>query len=333
MEKEQNRRTESREGTSAGEGIWDVSVSTSLPETSSVSDSGNTAGPGDPFPIDVPPMDGGNAYGANQKYPVWVNVLAIIGVFIGVSFVGNIVRIIIERSADADPAFATFVSYVVSVGITVVFAWWITTRKGTVRHPFSFSLKRSNPTLILWGIILVLVTSTVIEPLLELFPAEYLDYLQDAVGTGGWAMLTTVVAAPLLEEILFRGIIQQEISNSYGKVRGVVMAAAVFGIVHIIPQQVINAFFIGIILGYIYIKSGSLTPAILIHAVNNAISYIFMQLFGDKFTFTRDLFGNQGWYWVLYGLCCLIFIVAGWKLIRELGRLPSGSDGTGAVKE
>ena len=49
----------------------------------------------------------------------------------------------------------------------------------------------------------------------------------------------------------FRGIVQDALTRKYGALRGVVIAAAVFGIVHLIPQQVINAFMVGSVLGQI----------------------------------------------------------------------------------
>lgn len=306
---------------------WDTTVSsTYTSEKPTPTGSGRLPGSGNPgdnpdyHPGDVPPP----APPPREILPVWANILAIIGVLIASMFIGQVVDVVVRNGGEGDPGLAGFLSYVVSFGITIVFAWWLTTRKGTVVRPFSFSLRGTNPTLILSGLVMVMVTSMVLEPLLDLFPAEYLDRLQDAVGSGGWAMLTTIVAAPILEEMLFRGLIQQELTGGYGRVRGVVLAAAVFGVVHIIPQQAINAFFIGIILGYIYIRSGSLTPAILIHAINNAIAFTFLQLFGNSLSLTRDAFGNDSWYWTVYALCCIIFVVAGWRLAKALRTGPAG---------
>ncbi|MFQ8807127.1 MAG: lysostaphin resistance A-like protein [Alistipes indistinctus] len=72
-----------------------------------------------------------------------------------------------------------------------------------------------------------------------------------------------------------------------------VIAAAVFGIVHLIPQQVINAFMVGLVLGYIYYRTGSLLPVILIHCINNAISYFSWMLGGGKILSTREQLGNE----------------------------------------
>ena len=89
-------------------------------------------------------------------------------------------------------------------------------------------------------------------------------------------MLTVIVAAPILEEILFRGIIQGSLVRKYGPWRGVLVASAIFGVVHGIPQQVVNAFFVGAVLGFVYYCSRSLIVVMVIHAINNAFSYFFV---------------------------------------------------------
>lgn len=254
-----------------------------------------------------------------------VDVLALVGVFIVSSVVGGLIMEILKRMGSASTEFATFIGYIIQFGATIIFALWQRHRRGERSQILRMSRRGFNPTLILWGVVLVFVTSTVIEPLLNIFPQGYLDLLASAVGTGGWAMLTAVVAAPLLEEILFRGIIQDSLVHRYGALRGVVLAAAVFGIVHIIPQQVVNAFFVGLILGFIYLKTRSLVPVIIIHAINNALAFIFMTIFSSAKTGTRDLIGNDTLYWVFYAACSVVFVVAGINIFRQLRRMQNNS--------
>lgn len=127
---------------------------------------------------------------------------------------------------------------------------------------------------------MTIATSLVVEPLVDWMPEGMLELLNRQMGLGGWMMLTSIVLAPVLEEILFRGIVQDSLTEKLGPLRGILIGACVFGIVHIIPQQVINAFFVGIVLGFIYYRSGSLVPVILIHMINNAISYFSWVLSG-----------------------------------------------------
>ena len=92
-------------------------------------------------------------------------------------------------------------------------------------------------------------------------------------------------------------------------------------ILHLIPQQVINAFMVGLVLGYIYYRTGSLLPVILIHCINNAISYFSWMLGGGKILSTREQLGNETLYYIVYGVACVLFIAGfvsiGLRISRE----------------
>ena len=155
-------------------------------------------------------------------------------------------------------------------------------------------------------------------------PEGMLELLNRQMGLGGWMMLTSIVLAPVLEEILFRGIVQDSLTEKLGPLRGILIGACVFGIVHIIPQQVINAFFVGIVLGFIYYRSGSLVPVILIHMINNAISYFSWVLSGERIVSTRQMIGNDTIYYIVYALACAVFVVALITIVRTLSRDKAG---------
>jgi hypothetical protein len=162
------------------------------------------------------------------------------------------------------------------------------------------------------------------EPLVDWMPEGMLELLNRQMGLGGWMMLTSIVLAPVLEEILFRGIVQDSLTEKLGPLRGILIGACVFGIVHIIPQQVINAFFVGIVLGFIYYRSGSLVPVILIHMINNAISYFSWVLSGERIVSTRQMIGNDTIYYIVYALACAVFVVALITIVRTLSRDKAG---------
>lgn len=259
----------------------------------------------------------------------WIDLLSIIGVFVAANFIAWSVNWVISGMTELSASFSTFLTYVIAMGLTLAFALWLRIRRGVEGPVLHFGLRKTNPGLILWGIVLVLITSVVVEPLINIFPSEYLENLSAGIGRGGWAMLSTIVMAPLLEEMLFRGVIQQSFTQRYGGIGGVLTAAAVFGLIHIIPQQVVNAFFVGIILGYIYIKTGSLIPVIIIHALNNAIAYAQMSILGNEQLSVREMIGNDTVYWIVYGVCVAIFIAAGFNLWSQIKRVQARAETEG----
>lgn len=82
-----------------------------------------------------------------------------------------------------------------------------------------------------------------------------------------------VLLAPLLEEVLFRGAIQGLLMRLFGKPwPAIIVAALIFGIVHWNPVQVVYATLLGIVLGWIYYRSGNLVYVIVGHVLNNAVA-------------------------------------------------------------
>ena len=260
------------------------------------------------------------------RYSVWLDMLALIGVFIVANLIGAFVKVVVTKWAGSDPGFGTFVAYMTTFIITIGFALWQQKWRGSSEKSsdLTTSGKKEKPTLIplwvIWGVVLVIATSVVIEPIVNIFPSENFDIISKAIGTGGWAILTSVVAAPVCEEFLFRGVVQKSLMANIGQFRGIIAASAIFGLVHFIPQQIVNAFFIGLILGFIYARTKSLIPVILIHAFNNALAFIQMSLGSGEYMTTRELIGNDTMYWIVYGFCCalLIFMVAALAFTQQL---------------
>lgn len=87
----------------------------------------------------------------------------------------------------------------------------------------------------------------------------------------GVVLLMALVPA-VCEELAFRGFIFGGLVREKGKLRAVVVTAVMFGISHGVLQQSIAASLMGIVLGWITLRTGSIIPCILIHFTNNALS-------------------------------------------------------------
>ena len=84
--------------------------------------------------------------------------------------------------------------------------------------------------------------------------------------------LQIVVIAPILEEIFFRGLILQSLQR-YNKNLAIFASALLFSLLHLNLAQSVPAFFSGLIFGYLAIQYRSLSLPILVHMLNNAISF------------------------------------------------------------
>lgn len=85
--------------------------------------------------------------------------------------------------------------------------------------------------------------------------------------------------SPLAEELLFRKVMLGSMLK-YGRIKALIISGLFFGIMHGNPFQFMYAFPLGIILGWIYVKSGeNITASFLFHAAINTSSVI-LEKFG-----------------------------------------------------
>ena len=106
-------------------------------------------------------------------------------------------------------------------------------------------------------------------------PSVYTD-----LGTtweSGWidvALLMTAVAivTPIAEELMFRGYILDSIRRIHGDWPAIIGSAILFGLVHINPFLVGQAFIGAVIYGWIRIRTGSLLPSIACHMMWNIMA-------------------------------------------------------------
>jgi len=78
------------------------------------------------------------------------------------------------------------------------------------------------------------------------------------------------------EELAFRGFVQKGFENSFGKPKGLLIASILFGLLHGLntPYAIVPTFAAGLVLGYVWQKTGGNTTAsALIHGINNSISF------------------------------------------------------------
>jgi membrane protease YdiL (CAAX protease family) len=89
-------------------------------------------------------------------------------------------------------------------------------------------------------------------------------------------IFTVVIFAGLVEEMLFRGFLQGSLERSGREVKAIVITAFVFSFLHFNPWWAFQIFSLGLVLGVLAWRSGSILPGVVIHMTNNAVSMAFM---------------------------------------------------------
>lgn len=84
-------------------------------------------------------------------------------------------------------------------------------------------------------------------------------------------LLAISVMVPIMEELMFRGFVLDLASEEYGKWTAIFISAFLFAIIHpLYPVTLLNAFWGGLVYGYLRIRTNSLWPPIMLHSFWNA---------------------------------------------------------------
>ena len=127
-----------------------------------------------------------------------------------------------------------------------------------------------------------------------------------------WGYVAVGILAPLAEEVVFRGAILRTLLGIMSKKNhwvAIMISAAIFGVVHANLAQFINALLMGLLLGWMYYRTGSLVPGILLHWVNNTMAYVLTNIMPQSDGKLIDLFhGDEKtvYYAVGFSLCIMI---------------------------
>jgi len=88
-----------------------------------------------------------------------------------------------------------------------------------------------------------------------------------------FAIVMLVIVGPVIEEILYRGILLNHWKSRLGVRVAVALSTILFALVH---EQVLWAICFGLLLSFVYLRTGSLWITIGVHSLNNTVALIWM---------------------------------------------------------
>ena len=212
-----------------------------------------------------------------------------------------------------DPFFQQYFQIVVSSFMFIVpFTLFFKCSKHKISQLIDFSLPKTKKwfPIVLMGIgfcAFANIANSIAAGFFEGLGINYeVDFGDNPKGVSGFilSVLATAVVPALVEEFACRGIVLGALKK-YGEGFGILVSSILFGLIHSNFQQIPFAFLVGLILGFITIKSGSIWPAVLIHFFNNFTSVIFDYLFVDISVGTQNLI-----YTIYLSVCLLIGLFA-----------------------
>jgi ABC-2 type transport system permease protein len=190
---------------------------------------------------------------------------------------------VLEDSLPAQITFAYIFAGLIVAGLAMYIFWrqdvphlWMNigvtrSEAGRKTHPIWRGLLHG----VGWGTLAALAAFVYLQ-VLNMFPqgriwrqdAELSSFLSRA-DRPIWICILAIVAAPLFEEFLFRGLVFQGLRRTAGPALAVLASAALFALVHP-PIAVVPVFGLGIAAAISFQKSGFLLAPIVTHAVYNA---------------------------------------------------------------
>ena len=125
--------------------------------------------------------------------------------------------------------------------------------------------------------------------------------------SGSWlGIFCVTILGPIVEELLFRGAVTKELLRKFNPATVIVISGLLFGLIHLNPEQVLGASLIGILLAWLYWRTGSLIPCMVLHIFNNALSVWFSKSYPECEHF-RDFF-PEGSYLVVLGVAVVALL-------------------------
>ena len=179
----------------------------------------------------------------------------------------------------------TFISFIIGQGFMLVpLFWFLRSRKEPIAERLRIRLVSSD--VIISTIYLsfgIIILSDELDRIIQIFlPAP--EYILDLNGLLqpesilGFFLLfiAVVIIAPLGEELLFRGFLQQILEKHWKDVtKAVLVTALFFAMIHMNPYWFVQIYILGILLGFLAWKTKSVLPPLILHGINNAMAMFF----------------------------------------------------------
>lgn len=178
--------------------------------------------------------------------------------------------------------FSMIVSIVFAVSGIFIFGFWYSRQfKGNLQYPTD---KFQNPKMLLGLILLVpalQIASSLITGVSAFFFPGWMEFYERLMENAGLTsspsvlvILYAVLFGPIEEELVYRGVALASAQKALPFWAANIFQALLFAVFHMNPIQGIYAFFIGLFLGYVFYRTGSIWISSLLHMLFNGFGTV-----------------------------------------------------------
>jgi len=225
--------------------------------------------------------------------------------------------------AESHQKIITFISFIVGQVLMVIpLIVFLKFKKLPLFHSVRFKVlkyKTIKP-IILFSMGLIILSDEV-DRIIQLFvpTPEYvldLNYLLKPDSFLGAILLfiAVVILAPLGEEIVFRGFLQQILEKHWKDItRAILFTSLIFSLIHMNPYWFVQIYFLGVILGFLAWKTKSIIAPLILHGLNNSMALLLSSLDLQQNNFY--IWNGHVAPWILIFACFSVFF--GFKQINQ----------------
>lgn len=146
------------------------------------------------------------------------------------------------------------------------------------------------------------------------FLPDWLEMTFDQMLSSWVGVLDIALLSPILEELMFRGAITRELLRKFRPGMAIFISGLLFGLIHFNPVQSVFGFLMGMLLAWLYWRTRSVIPCIVVHVLNNSLSVWAMLMYPDVDSLD-EIWGPHA-----EAICLVVaavaFVVGWWRLKR-----------------
>jgi len=253
-------------------------------------------------------------------------ILLLLMIIVSVAF-AVVILIVMTKTGYDLRAYVWFRSIllVISYSIPIGFVIWYGVRKKRKNDGANllFSLKvPGSGVFVLMSIsaIMIIIISDAIVSLIPM-PDFIVDLFMEMFRESTiFTYALIVLIGPILEELLFRGIILDGLLGNLNPRKAILWSSFLFAFIHLNPWQFVYAFALGGLMGWIYYRTFSILSCIYIHVFANLTALILNKIIISQnleYMTSIDILGNVRNYVLLLVTCAIILYIS----IRALKKM------------
>jgi membrane protease YdiL (CAAX protease family) len=158
--------------------------------------------------------------------------------------------------------------------VLIIFAWRRIPWRSLGFGKFNWRTLALGCGLLIGSYMIILVHNLILNGLGIQTQGDEISKLFQLLDTPVWFFIVGALLAPLVEEIFFRGFLFQGFRAKYGWVGGMLLSSAIFAVAHLDPVSLLPTFILGNLLAYLYHRSNSIWPGVILHVLVNTVGLI-----------------------------------------------------------